>query len=96
MFVTLPYPDASCNRLKVGKRYTDENITLTLPRSIKDFETIGIYCYQYCHNFGHIVIPADLTVPPAPSDLLETNACPKPDYKGCGISDTRYTKFPCI
>lgn len=88
-FTTLPYPRSSCDRLKPGRRYTDEDVTLILPRSIKDFETIGIFCYQYCHNFGHIVIPEDLTVPPAPLDLLLTQPCPVPQYARCSLEKGR-------
>ncbi|ODN04427.1 Protein Skeletor, isoforms B/C [Orchesella cincta] len=88
-FVTLPYPDDSCDRLKPGKRYTDEDVTLILPMSINLFETIGIFCYQYCHNFGHIRIPNDLNVPAAPSSLLAVGNCTKPNYGACKLGDTR-------
>ncbi|CAL8103499.1 unnamed protein product [Orchesella dallaii] len=92
-FMTLPYPGDSCDRLKPGKAYKDEDVTLILPVSIKQFETIGVFCYQYCHNFGHIRIPKDLNVPAAPSSLQIVQECQKPSYKGCSLSDTRNGKL---
>jgi len=88
-YVTLPFPDASCDRLKPGRSYKDENVTLVLPESIKNYETIGILCYQFCHNFGHIVIPKDLDVPAAPESLLKTTGCPPPNYSKCTLDGTR-------
>jgi len=92
-FMTLPFPGDSCDRLKPGKSYEDEDVTLILPVSIKQFETIGIFCYQYCHNFGHIRIPKDLNVPAAPSSLQTVQECPKPDYSGCTKEKTRNGKL---
>ncbi|ODM90401.1 Protein Skeletor, isoforms D/E, partial [Orchesella cincta] len=82
-YYTLPFPGGSCDRVK-GEVYTgNKDITLILPVSIKELETIGMLCYQYCHNFGHVSIPHDLDVPAAPADLPETKVCPKPDYDAC-------------
>ncbi len=84
MYVTLPYPNQNCGRLRRPSSGT--NITLILPRSIKDFETIGVFCYQYCHNFGHVHIPKDLIVGEAPADLLETSECSKENNNnGCEL-----------
>lgn len=89
MYETLPYPNGTCDRLKPGRSYADEDITLILPQSIKDFETIGVFCYQYCHNFGHIRIPSDLNVPAAPITLQLVNNCGKPNYDTCSLEKTR-------
>ena len=82
-YMTLPYPDGTCDRLQVGRRYRNKEITLILPVSIKKFQTIGILCYQYCHNFGHVIIPEDLKVPAAPAWLPLPKECPKPKYRAC-------------
>lgn len=90
MYVTVPYPNATCDRLKPGRSYKNEVVTVILPQSIKEFETFGVFCYEYCHNFGHVIIPSDLSVPTAPSDLLQVKGCPKPKYRECHLETTKF------
>ncbi|CAL8075816.1 unnamed protein product [Orchesella dallaii] len=81
-YYTLPYPDGNCAPL-IGDQFKAEGteITLFLPVSIKELETIGMYCYKFCHNFGHVEIPKDLEVPAGPENLVEIKLCPDPNPK---------------
>jgi len=82
-YFTLPYPNLSCEKVGRSKNYNDEEIHLILPVSIKELWTIGMMCYKTCVNFGHVVVPSDLVVEPAPGDLLVTQACSNPGYPAC-------------
>lgn len=33
--------------------------------NIDDIDWLAVWCVEYRHNFGHVVIPKDLDVPPA-------------------------------
>lgn len=47
--------------------YQGEDIEIQLPGSITvyDIDWLAVWCVQYRHNFGHVIIPKDLDVPPA-------------------------------
>ncbi|XP_044018684.1 protein Skeletor, isoforms B/C isoform X2 [Aphidius gifuensis] len=47
--------------------YQGEDIEIVLPGSmtIFDIDWLSVWCVQYKHNFGHVMIPKDLDVPPA-------------------------------
>ncbi|ODM88726.1 Protein Skeletor, isoforms D/E [Orchesella cincta] len=79
-YYTLPDNHGSCGNVH-GHSFQGEEITLTLPVSIKELETIGMLCYGFCHNFGYVNVPHDLDVPAAPADLPETKVCPRPSYQ---------------
>jgi hypothetical protein len=32
---------------------------------VYDIDWLAVWCVQYRHNFGHVLIPKDLDVPPA-------------------------------
>ncbi|ODM90402.1 Protein Skeletor, isoforms D/E [Orchesella cincta] len=81
-FYTLPDNHGSCFNVN-GYPFIGEDITLILPVSIKELETIGMLCYRFCQNFGYVNVPHDLDVPAAPDDLPETKVCPKPHFDAC-------------
>ena len=47
--------------------YQGEDIEIVLPKNLTvyDIEWLSVWCVQYKHNFGHVLIPKDLDVPPA-------------------------------
>ncbi|XP_076250589.1 protein Skeletor, isoforms B/C [Rhynchophorus ferrugineus] len=47
--------------------YLGEDIEIQLPGSLTvyDIDWLAVWCVQYRHNFGHVMIPKDLDVPPA-------------------------------
>lgn len=47
--------------------YEGEDIELQLPNdlTVYDIDWLSIYCVKYSHNFGHVMIPKDLEVPPS-------------------------------
>ncbi|XP_018572684.1 protein Skeletor, isoforms B/C isoform X1 [Anoplophora glabripennis] len=47
--------------------YQGEDIEIQLPGSLTvyDIDWLAVWCVQYRHNFGHVMIPKDLDVPPA-------------------------------
>lgn len=47
--------------------YQGEDIEIQLPGSLTvyDIDWLAVWCVQYRHNFGHVLIPKDLDVPPA-------------------------------
>ncbi|CAL8103505.1 unnamed protein product [Orchesella dallaii] len=84
-FVLIPHTGATdpCDVVSWGKAITGENIMLDLPVDIGDLETIGVYCHQFCANFGHIQIPKDLSALPDPAtDVTVPSICtPKDHFK---------------
>ncbi|XP_044743413.1 protein Skeletor, isoforms B/C [Chrysoperla carnea] len=47
--------------------YQGEDIEIQLPGNLTvyDIDWLAMWCVKYRHNFGHIIIPKDLDVPPA-------------------------------
>lgn len=47
--------------------YQGEDIEVVLPKNLTvyNIEWLSVWCVQYKHNFGHVLIPKDLDVPPA-------------------------------
>ncbi|XP_071440906.1 protein Skeletor, isoforms B/C-like isoform X1 [Hetaerina americana] len=47
--------------------YQGEDIEIQLPGNLTvyDIDWLAVWCVQYRHNFGHVMIPKDLDVPPA-------------------------------
>ena len=47
--------------------YQGEDIEIVLPGNltVHDIDWLSVWCVQYKHNFGHVMIPKDLDVPPA-------------------------------
>ncbi|CAH2985104.1 unnamed protein product [Chilo suppressalis] len=47
--------------------YQGEDIEIQLPGRLTayDVEWLAVWCVEYRHNFGHVLIPRDLDVPPA-------------------------------
>lgn len=47
--------------------YQGEDIEIQLPGNLTvyDIDWLAMWCVQYRHNFGHVMIPKDLDVPPA-------------------------------
>jgi len=80
--VALPNENENCDNLR--RAYRDEDIILTLPRRLRvyDMEAFSVYCYRFCHNFGHIRIPRGIRIPPAPANLPSLNQC-YPNYQPC-------------
>jgi len=60
-------------RLNVLSAYNGESIAIQLPEglTVYDIDWLAMWCITYKHNFGHVMIPKDLNVPPA---LGQTNA----------------------
>lgn len=80
--VALPNPEGNCDGLR--RPYRNDDIILTLPRRLRvyDMEAISVYCYRFCHNFGHVRIPRGIRIPPAPNNLPNLNQC-YPNYSPC-------------
>jgi hypothetical protein len=51
----------------VLRGYQGEDIEIQLPGSmtVYDIDWLAVWCVEYRHNFGHVIIPKDLDVPPA-------------------------------
>lgn len=47
--------------------YQGEDIEIQLPGNLTvyDIEWLAVWCVEYRHNFGHVLIPKELDVPPA-------------------------------
>lgn len=47
--------------------YEGVDIEIVLPGNLTvyDIDWLAVWCVQYKHNFGHVLIPKDLDVPPA-------------------------------
>lgn len=52
---------------EVLRGYQGEDIEIQLPGNLTvyDIDWLAVWCVEYRHNFGHVVIPKDLDVPPA-------------------------------
>ncbi|CAH0554651.1 unnamed protein product [Brassicogethes aeneus] len=55
------------NSLEPLHGYQGEDIEIQLPGSLTvyDIDWLAVWCVQYRHNFGHVLIPKDIDVPPA-------------------------------
>lgn len=53
--------------LDVLRGYQGEDIEIQLPGSLTvyDIDWLAVWCIEYRHNFGHVIIPKDIDVPPA-------------------------------
>lgn len=81
--------NGNCNRL--AKRYSNTDVVITLPKNmniVRDLESISVYCYRFCHNFGHVKVPRNLKVPGAPRNLKSSELC-RPNYPTCSKDRTR-------
>nr|XP_008197570.1 PREDICTED: protein Skeletor, isoforms B/C isoform X2 [Tribolium castaneum] len=60
--------------------YQGEDIEIQLPGSITvyDIDWLAVWCVQYRHNFGHVIIPKDLDVPPALGQTKISTSTSKP------------------
>ncbi|XP_018319148.1 protein Skeletor, isoforms B/C isoform X2 [Agrilus planipennis] len=61
--------------------YQGEDIEIQLPGSLTvyDIDWLAVWCVQYRHNFGHVMIPKDLDVPPALGQTkISTSTTSKP------------------
>ncbi|XP_013385801.1 protein Skeletor, isoforms B/C [Lingula anatina] len=63
----VPDEDGSLTRLK---RYTGETIQIRLPGDLTVFDInwLSMWCIDFNANFGHVLIPANLNVPPYIAD----------------------------
>ncbi|KAF5292865.1 hypothetical protein FQR65_LT11117 [Abscondita terminalis] len=45
--------------------YTGQSVYITLPNNVKvkDFDYFGVWCIKHNQNFGHVIIPNNITVP---------------------------------
>lgn len=63
------------------KGYQGEDIEIVLPGNltVHDIDWLSVWCVQYKHNFGHVLIPKDLDVPPALGQTkITTSSTPSP------------------
>jgi hypothetical protein len=64
--------------------YQGEDIEIQLPGSLTvyDIEWLAVWCVQYRHNFGHVLIPKDLDVPPAlgQTKISVSHSSPEPFF----------------
>ncbi|XP_051157784.1 protein Skeletor, isoforms B/C isoform X2 [Leptopilina boulardi] len=61
--------------------YQGEDIEVVLPKNLTvyNIEWLSVWCVQYKHNFGHVLIPKDLDVPPALGQTkITTSSTPPP------------------
>ncbi|XP_015597232.1 protein Skeletor, isoforms B/C isoform X2 [Cephus cinctus] len=68
--------------------YQGEDIEIVLPDNLTvyDIQWLAVWCVQYRHNFGHVLIPKDLDVPPAlgQTKITTTTSMPiKPKSTNC-------------
>ncbi|KAK4875132.1 hypothetical protein RN001_011554 [Aquatica leii] len=60
--------------------YQGEDIEIQLPGvlTVYDIDWLSVWCVQYRHNFGHVLIPKDLDVPPALGQTkISTSSTPR-------------------
>ncbi|KAK7794155.1 hypothetical protein R5R35_005362 [Gryllus longicercus] len=64
--------------------YQGEDIEIQLPGNLTvyDIDWLAVWCVQYRHNFGHVLIPKDLDVPPALGQTKITTSSTTPDPRG--------------
>lgn len=49
------------------RSYEGEDLELQLPGNLTvyDIDWLAVWCIKFSHNFGHVMIPKDLDVPPS-------------------------------
>lgn len=49
------------------RAYEGEDIEIQLPGSLQvyDIDWLAVWCVKFSHNFGHVMVPNDLDVPPS-------------------------------
>ena len=54
-------------RLGVLRGYQGEDIEIQLPgnMTMRDIDWLSVWCISFRENFGHVMIPKDLDLPPA-------------------------------
>ena len=59
----------------LSEKYTGEDITLTLPESMswRSLRWLSMWCRQYREDFGHVMIPQNLNVPPYIEPMQEVS-----------------------
>lgn len=64
MGIKVPNEVGSLDKLR---GYQGEDIEIQLPGdlTVYDIDWLSVWCVEYRHNFGHVMIPKDLDVPPA-------------------------------
>ncbi|TGZ47326.1 protein Skeletor, isoforms B/C isoform X2 [Temnothorax curvispinosus] len=66
--------------------YQGEDIEIVLPGNLTvyDISWLAVWCVEYRHNFGHVLIPRDLDVPPALGQTkITTSSTPTPKVNNC-------------
>ncbi|XP_076668170.1 protein Skeletor, isoforms B/C isoform X2 [Andrena cerasifolii] len=61
--------------------YQGEDIEIVLPGNLTvyDIDWLSVWCVEYKHNFGHVLLPKDLDVPPALGQTkITTSSTPSP------------------
>lgn len=68
---------------EVLRGYQGEDIEIQLPGNLTvyDIDWLAVWCVEYRHNFGHVVIPKDLDVPPALGQTKITVSLNNINYK---------------
>ncbi|XP_046993641.1 protein Skeletor, isoforms B/C [Schistocerca americana] len=74
--------------------YQGEDIEIQLPGNLTvyDIDWLAVWCVQYRHNFGHVLIPKDLDVPPAlgQTKITTSSTAPAPgDVEEVGSGNCR-------
>lgn len=71
--------------LEVLRGYLGEDIEIQLPGNLTvyDIDWLAVWCVQYQHNFGHVMIPKDLDVPPALGQTKITTSSESPVETNC-------------
>jgi len=70
------------NELGVLRGYQGEDIEIQLPgnMTMRDIDWLSVWCISFRENFGHVMIPKDLDLPPAlgQNQLTVTTKAPSP------------------
>ncbi|XP_066600483.1 protein Skeletor, isoforms B/C isoform X2 [Prorops nasuta] len=74
------------------KGYQGEDIEIVLPGNLTvyDIDWLAVWCVMYRHNFGHVLIPKDLDVPPALGQTkITTSSSPAPATSNRELSNCK-------
>ncbi|CAL8124113.1 unnamed protein product [Orchesella dallaii] len=86
-----PFQNEKNNCDRLDKVVRNGEVIVTIPKTMslsKDIDTLAVYCYRFCHNFGHVKIPKGLKLDPPPPGLPDNPLC-KPAYPPCLRDGTR-------